>query len=97
MLKLNDDFREITSHMAVLTDEIRDITQQLHGELDEKQRFSLLGRLKSKQELHTSLKDELLQLGAMEQEATHPGLPHRRVQGAFPPGCGDGEYYLDND
>ncbi len=97
MLTLNDYFREITSHMAVLSDEIRDITHQLHGELDEKQRISFLGRLKSKRELRASLKDELLQLGAVEQASAHPRLSHRRVHGDFSAGCGDGEYYLDND
>jgi hypothetical protein len=97
MLTLNDNFKEITSHMALLFNEINDLVQQLNDGVEPHELPTITASLREKREKHASLKDELCQLGSVESETAPTGHAHFGTQRDFPDGYRDGQYYLDND
>lgn len=97
MLTLNDEFKQITSFMAILHHEINDLVQRLNDGVDSDELPDINRSLREKRDKYASLKDELCELGHLEQETAPTGHVDPRIQRDFPKGYRDGEYYLEND
>jgi hypothetical protein len=96
-MKNNDEFRITTSQMALLLHEIGHLEQKLKDNTNTSVISTIAFSLREKRAAYDTLKTELHHLGKLGAEAAPTGLPHNGISKPVPIGCGDGEYYLDDD